>query len=90
METRSSQPAAGMLRCVGGFWLSECSNRLCSWVGDTGTCSGPTKVGEADRVGRCLLIPSPRTTGVVGMERYGHSQAGLNHIRRSAPSLVGS
>ena len=38
---------------------------------------------EAVRFG-CLDIPSPRTTGVVGMERSGHSRAELNHIPRPA------
>ena len=50
-------------------------------VGHGGLAPGTLVWVEADRFG-CLDIPSPRTTRVVGMERSGHSRAGLNHISR--------
>ena len=52
-------------------------------VGHGGLAPGTLVRVEANRFG-CLDIPSPRTTGVVGMERCGHSRAELNHIRRPA------
>ena len=55
-------------------------------MGHGGLAPGTLVRVEAVRFG-CLDIPSPRTTGVVGMERFGHSRAELNHISR--PAKVG-
>jgi hypothetical protein len=58
-----------------------------SWVvGHDGSGSGPLSGREANRV---RLPGHPFATHhkwVVGMEQYGHSRAGLNHIHRPAPS----
>jgi len=70
------------LGCPGERALLLC--RLGSGVvGHGGLAPGTLVRVEANRFG-CLDIPSPRTTGVVGMERCGHSRAGLNHMRRPA------
>lgn len=57
--------------------------------GHDGSCSVPESGREANRV---RLPGHPFATHhrrVVGMERYGHSRAGFNHMRRPAP-MVGS
>ena len=61
------------------------------WVssggGHDGSCSVPVSGREANRV---RLPGHPFATHhkrVVGMERYGHSRAGLNHLHRPAPPV---
>ena len=64
----------------------DCRLRLRSGlgvVGHGGLAPGTLERVEAVRSG-CLDIPSPRTSGVVGMERSGHSWAELNHLPRPA------